>query len=341
MLVAVIGGGRCCLFQSAFGDTVATRTVALDASLAEKLPKDRSEDIVPGCLALADLALGERLIGFGKRLDDALLGGFGIRLFAPACQRPDADSPAASRRFDDMPPLLPLALATSSSRICSLTCEARKAPPRSKEAAPASDWHSEVETGMTQAIGWPDGQDARPCRSDRRALARILVRAVPRAPGGAALRQHRHRGGRSRSRRPTSISGGSGEALPGVGAWLPVERARDDRGPRPAMATTRPSPGRSTSAPRTTSSNPFRRPELTARVWAALRKRARPAPFVLGALAIDYESRRVTVAGRAVDLTATGVRAPARPLAQRPGGWSPTTHCPARCGTGGNTPART
>ena len=50
---------------------------------------------------------------------------------------------------------------------------------------------------------------------------------------------------------------------------------------------------------------PFSPTELTARVRAALRRRRRPAPFALGELAIDYRSRRVTVAGRAVDLTAT------------------------------------
>ena len=50
---------------------------------------------------------------------------------------------------------------------------------------------------------------------------------------------------------------------------------------------------------------PFSPTEIAARVRAALRRRERPAPFELGALAIDYESRRVTVAGRAVDLTAT------------------------------------
>ena len=50
---------------------------------------------------------------------------------------------------------------------------------------------------------------------------------------------------------------------------------------------------------------PFSPAELTARVRAALRRRERPAPFVLGALAIDYGSRRVTVAGRQADLTAT------------------------------------
>ena len=50
---------------------------------------------------------------------------------------------------------------------------------------------------------------------------------------------------------------------------------------------------------------PFSPTELTARIRAALRRRANPAPFVLGALAIDYERRRVSVAGRPVTLTAT------------------------------------
>ena len=50
---------------------------------------------------------------------------------------------------------------------------------------------------------------------------------------------------------------------------------------------------------------PFSPMELTARVQAALRLRARPASFVLGDLAIDYDRRRVSLAGRAVGLTAT------------------------------------
>ncbi len=50
---------------------------------------------------------------------------------------------------------------------------------------------------------------------------------------------------------------------------------------------------------------PFSATELTARVRAALRRSAGPeAPFVLGDLVIDYERRRVTVAGRVVPLTA-------------------------------------
>ena len=50
---------------------------------------------------------------------------------------------------------------------------------------------------------------------------------------------------------------------------------------------------------------PFSPTELTARVRAALRRRAEPEPFRLGDLAIHYEQRRVSVAGRDVPLTAT------------------------------------
>ena len=50
---------------------------------------------------------------------------------------------------------------------------------------------------------------------------------------------------------------------------------------------------------------PFSPAELTARVQAVLRQRAEPEPFVLGDLAIHYEQRRVTVAGRPVELTVT------------------------------------
>ena len=42
---------------------------------------------------------------------------------------------------------------------------------------------------------------------------------------------------------------------------------------------------------------PFSPTELVARVRAALRRRADPEPFVLGELAIDYDRRRVTLAG--------------------------------------------
>ena len=50
---------------------------------------------------------------------------------------------------------------------------------------------------------------------------------------------------------------------------------------------------------------PFSPTELVARVAAALRRTARPEPFALGALAVHYEERRVTVAGADVELTAT------------------------------------
>ena len=50
---------------------------------------------------------------------------------------------------------------------------------------------------------------------------------------------------------------------------------------------------------------PFSATELTARVQAALRRHADPEPFVLGELAIHYEDRRVTVAGRQIPLTPT------------------------------------
>ena len=50
---------------------------------------------------------------------------------------------------------------------------------------------------------------------------------------------------------------------------------------------------------------PFSPTELTARIRAALRRRANPVPFVLGDLAIDYDRRRVSVAGRPVTLTPT------------------------------------
>ena len=50
---------------------------------------------------------------------------------------------------------------------------------------------------------------------------------------------------------------------------------------------------------------PFSPTELTARVRAALRRRADPEPFRLGELAIRYDERRVTLAGRPLELTLT------------------------------------
>ena len=56
---------------------------------------------------------------------------------------------------------------------------------------------------------------------------------------------------------------------------------------------------------------PFSPTELSARIRAALRRREAPKslePFVLGDLTIDYDERRVTVAGRPVLLTAIEYR---------------------------------
>ena len=50
---------------------------------------------------------------------------------------------------------------------------------------------------------------------------------------------------------------------------------------------------------------PFSPTELRARVRAALRRRADAEPFVLDELTIDYDRRRVTLAGQPVSLTAT------------------------------------
>ena len=50
---------------------------------------------------------------------------------------------------------------------------------------------------------------------------------------------------------------------------------------------------------------PFSPTELSARIRSALRRRAAPDPFVLGALTIHYDQRRVSVDGRPVALTAT------------------------------------
>ena len=50
---------------------------------------------------------------------------------------------------------------------------------------------------------------------------------------------------------------------------------------------------------------PFSQTELTARIAAALRRRAEPDLFVLGELAIDYAHREITLGGRPLELTAT------------------------------------
>ena len=79
---------------------------------------------------------------------------------------------------------------------------------------------------------------------------------------------------------------------------------------------------------------PFSPTELTARVDAALRRVARPEPFALGGLAIHYEERRVTVAGRPDRADRDRVRASARALRSTPDASSPTIPCCARSGAG-------
>ena len=50
---------------------------------------------------------------------------------------------------------------------------------------------------------------------------------------------------------------------------------------------------------------PFSPTKLTARIRAALRRRSNPVPFLFGELAIDYDRRQVSVAGRPATLTRT------------------------------------
>ena len=73
----------------------------------------------------------------------------------------------------------------------------------------------------------------------------------------------------------------------------------------PPTAGTKPSPGRWRTGAADYLVKPFSATELTARIRAALRKRVEPKPFMLDDLTIHYEQRRVTVAGRPVQLTAT------------------------------------
>ena len=71
---------------------------------------------------------------------------------------------------------------------------------------------------------------------------------------------------------------------------------------------------------------PFSPTELVARIQATLRKQADPdraepdQPYVLGDLTINYEQRRVTVAGRRCAIDREGVSAPVRAVRwPRPG----------------------
>ena len=63
----------------ACGETVPAFGGLLDAVFADELVESGGDGCGPGCGALADLALGERLFGGGEHLDDALLGSFRLR----------------------------------------------------------------------------------------------------------------------------------------------------------------------------------------------------------------------------------------------------------------------
>ena len=60
-------------------NTVAASGCTLDTVFADELLERGPNGCRPGRGALADLALRERLFGLGDYLDDALLGGLGLR----------------------------------------------------------------------------------------------------------------------------------------------------------------------------------------------------------------------------------------------------------------------
>ncbi len=70
---------------------------------------------------------------------------------------------------------------------------------------------------------------------------------------------------------------------------------------------------------------PFSQTELTARIGAALRRRAEPDPFVLGELALDYAHRRVTLGGRCGAGGATPIRSSCAPTSSGCAASSATT----------------
>ena len=76
---AAVGGERRGLFGLACDEAVPSLGVVPDTPLADELSQDGADGLVAGCGAVADLALRERRIGFGERLEDAPFGGFGLR----------------------------------------------------------------------------------------------------------------------------------------------------------------------------------------------------------------------------------------------------------------------
>ena len=77
---AAIGGGvRRGVLGFACDEAVMSLGVVPDASLTDEHSQDGTHGLVPGCGALPDLALGERRLRFGERLEDAPFRGFGPR----------------------------------------------------------------------------------------------------------------------------------------------------------------------------------------------------------------------------------------------------------------------
>ena len=67
------------LFRWACDEAVASLGVVVDAPLAHQRSQDGADGVVPGGGAFADLALRQRRIRVGERLEDAPFGGFGPR----------------------------------------------------------------------------------------------------------------------------------------------------------------------------------------------------------------------------------------------------------------------
>ena len=182
---------------------------------------------------------------------------------------------------------------------------------------------------FTVPVAGEPGEEATPGRgADRRAVSRDWSGADPDPRGrrrseGAAVRARRARGHRVRP----GGDGRSGRALPGLirsenprlvllDLMLPGNDGIEMMERVPELADLPiifiSAYGRDETVVRALDAGaadyivkPFSPTELVARVRAALRKEAAPEPYVLGGLAIHYEQRRVSVAGRDVVLTAT------------------------------------
>ena len=106
-------------------------------------------------------------------------------------------------------------------------------------------------------------------------------------------------------------SGAAGARRDRVDAGHPEDARTCPSSSSPCTARTKSSPKRWTRARRDYLVKPFSPTELAARIRAALRKQIEPrgpepsGPFSAGALSIDYATRRVTLGGQPLELTAT------------------------------------